>query len=545
MTKASKQLSDDTNGASLAAFLQSLPSDTPSEVIEAIDLFARADGPRVGPQVFFELVEQAPVAVSITDPKANIQYVNRAFERLTGYASEEIIGCNEALLSNEATPDSVYRDLWKTINAKRSWRGALVNRRKTGEAYLAELTISPVLNRDREISHFLGMHRDITNVHRLNARVGHQKNLLESVLDGAPLCVALLDTEQRVILDNLEYKKLLGDLRGDEPARLWCDAIAEQTDVDLPDCRSTGRAFREVEVRLDVGGSRGPRWFSVSGSWVDEPDTEADRFFGGDGGGTSLLLLARETTRERRETENCRIAHLRATMAEQQRVSGMREALAAATFQIQQPLNLVNAAINMLQRGGGGVAGQNLLPVMTQIAEAADRAHQALKSALPAESPNELPQTVNLNELLRDVLQLSTDRLLASGVVVTWLPQAVLPGIAGYSRALRALFMNLIDNAIQALKEGAGEAPEVRVTTCSRDDLVVVEISDNGVGLDPSQRLAVFEPLHCGWHNKRGHAGMGLSMVRDIAGRHGADVAIEPNPIAGARVSVRFSLSNN
>lgn len=526
---------------SLGEFLRSLPANTPAEVIEAFDVFARADGPIVGPHLFYELVEQAPVAVSITDDAANIVYVNPAFEALTGYKQNEVIGKNQSMLSNNATPSAVYDELWHTIKSKRPWTGSLLDRRKDGDTYLVELTVSPVVSRDGRVSHFIGMHRDITEVHRLNRVVEHHKRLIETVIDAAPVCVALMDVKQRVILDNQEYKKLLGDLRGEEPAALFLKGMAEQTEIDLIASKSEQLDFKGVEIRLDVPGSGGPRWFSLSGTWVEEPDLTANRYFRSDDGRAfCLLLLANEITRQRREFERARIEHLRATLAEQQRVSGMREALAAANYQVQQPLNLINAAINILN---GHQGDAHLLPVLIQIAESAAKARQALDSALPQQSDEEQRRLVNLNEILQEVLELNTDKLLSAGIVVEWLPQSVLPMLHGDTEALRGLFMNLVDNAIQALEENAQEQRDLCITTVHRDDLIIVTIRDNGIGLSTRPQLALFEPLYCGWQQKRGHAGMGLPMAQETACRHGGEIDIIPGDNGGCRVVVTIPLS--
>ena len=63
-------------------------------------------------EVFFQAVEHCPVAISITDLKANILYANRAFTQVTGYGKDEVIGKNESILSNHTTPRLVYQALW-------------------------------------------------------------------------------------------------------------------------------------------------------------------------------------------------------------------------------------------------------------------------------------------------------------------------------------------------------------------------------------------------------------------------------------------------
>ncbi|MDP3590083.1 MAG: PAS domain-containing protein, partial [Methylobacter sp.] len=78
--------------------------------------------------LFVETIEQAPIAISITDKKAKILYVNEEFCRVTGYQLVDILGENESLLSDKRTPRDVYRDLWRTISTKKTWRGTLCNR---------------------------------------------------------------------------------------------------------------------------------------------------------------------------------------------------------------------------------------------------------------------------------------------------------------------------------------------------------------------------------------------------------------------------------
>ena len=93
----------------------------------------------------------------------------------------------------------------------------LVNRRSDGSRYVADLTITPVVDADGKTSHFLGMHRDVTEVHHLERQVQNQKAMIESVVDAAQVAICLLDEHDHVVLDNQEYKKLIGDL-GREPA---------------------------------------------------------------------------------------------------------------------------------------------------------------------------------------------------------------------------------------------------------------------------------------------------------------------------------------
>jgi signal transduction histidine kinase len=343
------------------------------------------------------------------------------------------------------------------------------------------------------------MHRDVTEVHTLQRQVQHQKGLLETILDAAPVVVALLSPNRRVLIDNQEYKKLMGDLRGDEPAERLLDAVARQSTVELPEPGVRGRGFRNVEVRLDLANGDA-RWFDCSVIWVDYPETSADGYFKTEQA-SACLLLASETTRLRREHERARLEHLRATLSEQQRVRGMREALAAATFQIQQPLNLIKAATAMLQRRGE--EGERLL----------------------------------------QVLEMFSDDLLRIGVDLLWRPSPVLSPFMGRPKEVRGLLMNLVDNAMIALGEARQEHRELELRTEQGRELLLVTVRDNGPGIPRSDRVAVFQPLHCGWQHKGGHAGMGLAMAQEIAAWHGGGIQIDDDEgRGGCRVRVEFPL---
>ncbi len=195
------------------------------------------------------------------------------------------------------------------------------------------------------MKYFLGMHRDVTKVHELEGELRQQKMRIEAVLDAAPVVVVLLDAQGRVVLDNQEYKKLSGDLRGQEPAEVLATALREQVGLDpLAECLK-GRAFKDLEISIATPGGAGPRWFSCSGTPADELDPSARGFFGRQQRGEQrILVLANEVTARRREMDRAHLENLRARLAEQQLAHGMREALAAAIYQIQAPINVIQAA---------------------------------------------------------------------------------------------------------------------------------------------------------------------------------------------------------
>ena len=118
-----------------------------------------------------QVVEQSPDTVVITDRNGTIEYVNPAFEKLTGYKHEEACGRTPRILKSGEQGPEIYQDLWSTILAGKIFRGILVNRKKNGDLYYVEASICPVRDGGGQITHFIANGRDLTDRLRLEAQL--------------------------------------------------------------------------------------------------------------------------------------------------------------------------------------------------------------------------------------------------------------------------------------------------------------------------------------------------------------------------------------
>ena len=118
-----------------------------------------------------EALSEIGDAVVITDSSANIIWVNRAFQQLTGYSPDEVISRSTRILKSGQTRREIYEDLWRTILGGKRWSGELINRRKDGALYHEEMTIAPLMDPDGSITNFVAVKRDITERKRLIDRM--------------------------------------------------------------------------------------------------------------------------------------------------------------------------------------------------------------------------------------------------------------------------------------------------------------------------------------------------------------------------------------
>jgi PAS domain S-box-containing protein len=100
--------------------------------------------------------------IEITDISGKIIYVNPALERISGYRKEELLGRNPSILSSGLHDKSFWKKAWETILAGKVWTGEVVNKRRNGKLFYAELLISPIIGPEGEVIGFLGSHSDIT-----------------------------------------------------------------------------------------------------------------------------------------------------------------------------------------------------------------------------------------------------------------------------------------------------------------------------------------------------------------------------------------------
>lgn len=488
------------------------------------------------PEVYRQAVDQADLAISITDTRANIQFANEAFSRISGYSAEEIIGKNESMLSNHTTPKEIYQAMWGELSAQRPWSGRLLNRRKDGSLYLAELSISPVLDPRGRTVHFLGMHRDVTELHRLERVVRNQKQLIESVVDAAPIAFALLDPAGRIVLDNQEYKKLVTDLRLKEPAHTLLDGLCpnwrELLSTQIEKC-----GFISREMRIDRRGAR-PRWLSVTAQAITMQSDCADSYFCARGQ-PGLLLAMSDVSSLREEQERSRAAVMQAVLAEEERTAAIREGLSATLFRLEEPMNVMTSAISVLQRRDPASAG-----ILKDALNASREHMDTLRQVIP-QSPQEIVVSVNINEILRDVLEICTPRLLTAGIVVDWQPAATLPSIPGRPLQLRMLFKALVDNAIEAMDTKGWKRRELTLATSVARNCMVVTVTDSGPGIPAELRHRAFEPFFSAKTGASRHLGTGLSRAQQIVSDHGGIIDLDESPGGGCHVVVEFRLDGD
>jgi len=201
-----------------------------------------------------QAINQSPVNVIITNAEGIIEFVNPAFEKVTGYTIDMVKGKNTRILKSGQTKDSVYVDLWKTIKSGNVWETEWLNKKKSGEVYWEYISISPVFDNKGIITNFLAIKQDITQKKKSEKEILDLNQNLESKI------------KQRTI--QLEKANLSLTVEISERKRIE-DALKES---ELK-YRSVVENIQEVIFQTDVDGKwlfLNQSWESITGFSVDE-----------------------------------------------------------------------------------------------------------------------------------------------------------------------------------------------------------------------------------------------------------------------------------
>ena len=225
-------------------------------------------------------IEQVAESVMITDREARITYVNSAFERVTGYSRDEVVGRNPRLLDSGLQPASFYAAMWASLSAGVPWVADFVNRRKDGSLFTEEAIISPISDASGTITSYMAVKRDVTAERALadrSTQLVRQRALIAETMRGlrpgdTPEATAQAICRQVVSLTGIAAAQLLLFELGGRAMPIGF-VVAGRPDPPLR--RLSYQRSRQLRSRAAVGP-----WIEP---WTNRQRRPNDELFGGPG----------------------------------------------------------------------------------------------------------------------------------------------------------------------------------------------------------------------------------------------------------------------
>jgi len=536
---------------------------------------------------FSDLFETLQEGVYFTTPEGKLLDANPALVRMLGYASkEELLGVSvEELYWDPAERQSHLSKLDRATTSEGAGPAQEITlRRKDGQPVVCLDTSTSIRDSLGRVVRYQGTLLDVTHRREMEKRLREEQEFARRMVECFPDSIVVLDTEGRYTYASPRITEQLGYL----PEELVGRSLGERSDPD--DRRELLRVFDDVVHGRSSFATLEYRTRHKDGSWRRFRAT-AGPLTGQEGRISGVIASARDITQ---------LHQLEQQLLQSEKLAAMGQMIAGVAHELNNPLTAILGVADLIR----------LRSSDPQLSRHADLAHQQARRAAEivqnllafARPPALKKAPVSLNDLVRRTLQLHEYALRVNNIAVDFVPAPELPPVVADASQMVQVFLNLVINAEQALREGqgagydasasggrqpgaTGSRPEtsgvgrgtLRVRLERRPDpqeerdsspngramekrspqraqrkeaeriqanaQVLVSFADDGPGIPPDILPKIFDPFFTTKRPGRG-TGLGLSICLAIVKEHGGTIDAQSTPGQGATFTVSLPLAS-
>ncbi|HLF28510.1 MAG TPA: PAS domain S-box protein [Anaerolineae bacterium] len=520
-------------------------------------------------------LEAAANGIIITDRDGLILWANPAFTTLSGYPLEEIVGKTSRLLKSGKQAPTFYAELWATILGGAVWQGELINRRKSGELYTEEMTITPVRDEGGPISHFIAIKQDVSERRRREQELEALVTVamaLRAAATRAAMWVVVLDQACNLLnADGAAVSLQTPDQAGmvfTLARGVWQHWLGRRVPPNAGiggQVVVTHQPYVNDDVRTDPQGLPGE--LEAGSRAVACVPLIAD------GQGIGALWVGRASSISTQDVrlltaiaDMAATAIQRATLYEQaqrhaaeleQRVTERTRELAQAnerlleldrlktkfvsdvSHELRTPVTNLILYLNLLERGKAEKRNYYMMVLTEQAARLGTLIEDILDlTRLERDRARIVLAPVDLNAIVEQVVTANELRAEERGLTLTFEPGQGLPAVRGERSQLSQVATNLISNALLYTPAGTitvstGLDPERQA--------VYLRVQDTGIGIDPEDLAHLFERFYRGKRVAQSDipgTGLGLGIVKEIVELHRGTLEVESQIGAGSTFNV-------
>ena len=478
--------------------------------------------------------------VSKTDPKGIITYANDKFCQLSGYTMGELIGQPHNIVRHSESESSVFKEMWKDIQAKKMWSGIIQNRKKDGSSYYVKASIFPILDANGEITEYMAIREDLTSIVLNEKKLESQQKRLSNILDNQESIVALTTKDGRVkslnkkFFDSFDFKDMedftrqhecICELYTDEKGSpLGCDATGCLSHVCLNGLEHDNKEVVQQEYLVDDMGE--VRTFRIRTKQISNNEEEM------------YVLTLTDIT----EIESAR---LRAEEAK----DAKSDFLANMSHEIRTPMNGIIGFAGLLHESELSEEQRHYLEIIeTSASMLLEVVNGILDFSKIEQGKMELdPVDTNLFRTMEFLY-------------MNYLPIVQEKNISYYLNVdlniseclksdelhLKQVLSNLINNAIKFTEEGH----DIYITASlindsSSSQRIKFSVEDTGMGISELRQEKIFEAFaqeDSSTTREFGGTGLGLSISSSLVGLMGAKINLESQKDKGSAFSFVLEL---
>ncbi len=452
-------------------------------------------------------VEQSSASIIITDSKGTIEYVNKGFTETTGYTLEEARGQNPRILKSGLTPPETFVDLWKNLQEGKRWSGMFINKKKNGEIYWQQATLSPILNKSGELTNYVGVIEDIS--HRklkeelLRANEQRYRAFFEDDVSGAYIARA----DGTIIVRNKAFNRIFGLEKFQEtetPLTLQSFyGDLEQWNATLVRLKSEHKLDNIREKLQTLNGNSVHVVENLVGTFDEKGE---------------LIEIAGYLINE------TRLKALEHQLLQSQKMESLGTLAAGVAHDFNNVLAIILNSSEVLRLEVK--SDENLLKFIDVIADSAKRGSVIAKEMLLFSRHDVITSVpISLNKAIVQILNFLKHTLPKTIAIELQKPEQQEFEILGDYALIEQVYLNFSINAADAMPKGGKLILGIRLSETEMlkrkfsnvQDKEYVELyfSDTGSGMEQAMLDRIFDPFFTTKAKEKG-TGLGLSIVHGI-----------------------------
>ena len=449
-------------------------------------------------------------AVVSIDRRGCVVMFNAAAERVFGYTAGEIVGrkVNDLMAEPYATEHDGYITRYERTGEPRAIGRirTVEGRRKNGENFPLELSVTQVATAEGEEVHYAAFIRDISEVRRSQA-------WLQSLIETTQDAVLSIDRQGRIVLFNPAAQRIFGygrdEVIGQKVNMLMAEPYATEHDQYIARYEKTGEARAIGRIRTVTARRKSGEPFPIELS-VTEIAVDQDVHY------AAFIRDISEKTR------------LQLQLVETERLAAIGSTAAKIGHELANPLNGMSLTIQLLEqrlnRLDDGVGGQ-LIPTAKRLKDEISRLQKLVEQfgTISRKEKYEF-RPVDLIGLIDDIVGLQAPHLAQKGIEIQRSRALDLPVMSIDGEKMKQALLNVIKNAGEAMPHGG----RINIDAFTANDAVVLEISDTGEGIPLD--INAFEPFMT---TKKEGTGIGLVVARQIITAHDGKISYRSKPGEG------------
>jgi PAS domain S-box-containing protein len=463
---------------------------------------------------FTELFETLQEGVYFSTPEGQLLDANPALVGMLGYTrKDELLAVDPGALS----PDSTEPVLGRMVSDRGGLRTREVKlRRKDGTTATFLDSSRAVWDTAGNIIRYQGTLVDVTEKRAMERQLLQQEEFRRRLLESFPDLILVVDLDERYTFVSSRVRDMLGY----QPEALLGKKISELEDHSpelaslYHDVASSQQAFASTEygARHSDGG-----WRTMRASASQLFDAEAKLI--------GVIISVRDITTERK---------LEQQVVQSERLAAMGAMIGGVAHELNNPLTAILGVSELMQ---DKVTDESSLKQLGMLQQQARRAAEIVKDLTYFSRPPAPGKSgINLSEVVDRTLTLYAYSLRKNNITVDFLREPGLPYAQGDPQQLMQVFLNLIVNAEQAIREGrAGGTLRIRLGKSANS--VWASFQDDGTGIPAENLPLIFDPFYTTKRPGRG-TGLGLSICKSVMKEHNGNVEAANAPGGGAVFTV-------